>query len=82
MIYLTFGAGTVGVRTIHCSVPCIELSKLRHTMEIGDSFKDENSDPEVRLLFQNKEGLDVLLEALKACRVNLVESPPEMRMGA
>lgn len=85
MLYLIFGDGLIGVETTPCARPTVCLSRLDDALEIGAKCNDVVSQPVAKLTFKNKEGLDVLINALRICRDCLEEVrevPPELRFGA
>jgi hypothetical protein len=83
MVYLDFGKGRIGVKTKSHGVPSVCLSELSKTLEIGENCDHAGSEPVVELIFHNKKGLEVLINALLFCRTKfLTELPPEMRFAS
>jgi len=85
MIQLVFGLGKIGIQTkLESGDVKIYLGTLTKKHEPGDSYEDEDlKQQEVLLTFLNEAGLDVLLEALEACKeFGFRKIPDELRMGA
>ena len=87
MIQLVLGLGKVGVQTelnIRTGEANIYLGTLSKTYKPGDTFKDDDLESQkVLLTFLNKEGLDVLRDALDTIKkFDFKKIPIELQMGA
>ena len=84
MVYLEFGDGKIGVETIGGPIPIVCLSKLDENLEIGSKVgSNVGSEGAVKMIFKNKKGLMVLINALNRCVTHLPpDLPPDLRFGA
>jgi hypothetical protein len=85
MIELVFGLGKVGVHAkMDLDSARVCLGTLNKKLTIGETFNAfDVASEDVVLTFENEEGLDVLMQALRTCKeYGFTRISPEYRMGA
>lgn len=83
---LVFGKGRIIVETNTSQLrPAVVLSVLSKPQKIGSDASDRKSRAVVELLFNNREGLAVLVNALQKCQGALTHKgnlPLELRFAS
>ncbi len=84
MVYLEFGDGKLLVDPTVCAVPILQISRLDENQEVGSKVEEGTaSEGAVKMIFKNKEGLEVLLNAILRCMTGFeTKIPDELRLGA
>ena len=86
MEQLVFGKGRIGIETNTSQLrPTVVLSVLNKPQKIGSTTSGKKCRDAVGLVFNNLEGLSILVDALHRCQGKLTHKgniPLELRFGA